>query len=109
MAAGQPAIAERYPGPIMLPGFDEFLISYRDRRPSLAAEHEAIWSNGNGVFSPTIVRAGQVVGFWKRTFKKGAVVISLEPFSPLSASDHAAVAAAARGFGEFLGMPAELT
>jgi hypothetical protein len=109
MAADQPAGRAGPPGVLLLPGFDEFLISYRDRRASMASEHEAVWSNGNGVFSPTIVRAGQVVGFWKRAFKKNSVVITLNPLVQLSDADRESIALEARRFGEFLGMSAELT
>ncbi|HYF63954.1 MAG TPA: winged helix DNA-binding domain-containing protein [Herpetosiphonaceae bacterium] len=103
LSADQPDHRE-VPGLLLLPGFDEFLVSYRDRSPSIAAEHERSWGHDNGVFTPTIVRAGQVVGLWKRTFKKDAVAISVEPLSPLSAADREAIAAAAEEFGRFLGM-----
>ncbi len=60
------------------------------------------------VFESTIVIDGQVVGSWRRTFKKEAVVIELAPFAPLTAADAAAAVAAAQRYGAFLGMPVVL-
>ena len=55
----------------LLPAFDEFLISYKDRLASLPHEihHKAV--SDNGIFYPIIVVNGRVTGTWKRTFKKG--------------------------------------
>lgn len=90
----------------LLPGFDEYLISYRDRTASLdKAYATAVVPGGNGVFFPTIVSHGRVVGTWKRTFKKGAAVITPTPFTSLTPDEMDAFTDAARGFGAFLGMP----
>lgn len=52
----------------LLPGFDEFVLGYTDRTAQLPKEHWLdIVPGGNGVFNPTIVVDGQVVGTWKRT------------------------------------------
>ena len=54
-------------GVLLLPGFDEYLLGYQDRSAALAPEHaERIVPGGNGVFRPTVVSDGQVVGTWKR-------------------------------------------
>jgi len=56
----------------LLPGFDELILGYADRRPTLAAEFaDRIVPGGNGVFRPTVVSDGQVVGTWKQT-RRGA-------------------------------------
>jgi hypothetical protein len=57
------------------------------------------------VFDSTIVIGGQIVGTWRRTFNKGAVVIELAPFAPLTAEQDAAIATAAQRYGDFVGMP----
>jgi hypothetical protein len=51
---------------------------------------------------------GQVVGTWKRTIKKGAVVITPAPFRPMTAAERDALESAAQRFGRFLGMPVAL-
>lgn len=51
---------------LLLPGFDEFVLGYGERTEILDAEHaDRIVPGGNGVFRPTIVRDGRVVGCWK--------------------------------------------
>ena len=51
----------------LLPGFDEYVLGYKDRSAVLAPEHStAIVPGGNGVFRPTIVADGEVVGTWRR-------------------------------------------
>jgi hypothetical protein len=89
----------------LLPGFDEYLLGYKDRGAVLAVEHAPrIVPGSNGVFLPTIVVAGQVVGTWKRRLKKNAVDITLAPFTQLG--DAAGrVTAAAHDYGAFLGLP----
>ncbi|GAA1356910.1 winged helix DNA-binding domain-containing protein [Arthrobacter rhombi] len=50
---------------LALPGFDEFLLGYRDRRASLSAEHAPrVVPGGNGVFRRTIVHGGATIGIW---------------------------------------------
>jgi hypothetical protein len=51
---------------LLLPGFDEFVLGYGERAEILDPEHaDRIVPGGNGVFRPTIVRDGRVVGTWK--------------------------------------------
>jgi hypothetical protein len=91
----------------LLPPYDEYTVAYRDRSAVL----DPAWGrlvSGNGIFYPTIVLDGQVAGTWKRVFKKGTVVITLSPFSPLKKKERQAIAAAAERYGAFLGLPAVL-
>lgn len=69
---------------LLLPGFDEFLLGYADRSAALAAEHAVrIVPGNNGMFMPTIVYGGRVVGTWRKPQStKGEV--ELVPFEPLS-------------------------
>ena len=47
----------------LLPGFDEYVLGYKDRSAILAPEHsQAIVPGGNGVFRPTIVVDGEISG-----------------------------------------------
>jgi hypothetical protein len=92
----------------LLPGFDEYLLGYTDRSSVLDPQHAKKVLPGGGIFSPTIVMDGQVVGTWKRTIKKGAVVITPAPFRPMTATERDALESAAQRFGRFLGMPVAL-
>jgi hypothetical protein len=64
----------------LLPAFDEFLISYRDRNASLELAHNRKAISNNGIFYPTIVINGQVTGIWKRTMHKDKVRIETQLF-----------------------------
>ncbi|ANY69067.1 hypothetical protein BBD42_23220 [Paenibacillus sp. BIHB 4019] len=71
-------------GVYLLPGFDEYILGYKERsavlRPDIAPR---IVPGNNGVFLPMIVINGQVVGTWKRTVKKNGVDVVIHPFEPL--------------------------
>jgi hypothetical protein len=68
-----------------LPGFDEYLLGYQDRSLALAAEHaNRIVPGSNGIFLPTIVERGRVVGTWRRSGTSRAMS---EPEHFVGASD----------------------
>ena len=91
----------------LLPGFDEYMLGYGDRTAALAPEHsESIVPGGNGMFKPTIVVDGEVVGTWGRRVKADEMVIEPAPFGLLSGRDRAALEEAARAYGVFIGLPA---
>ncbi|WP_411285710.1 winged helix DNA-binding domain-containing protein [Lapillicoccus sp.] len=93
----------------LLPGFDEFLLGYKDRTAMLTAAEEALVVPGrNGVFLPTVVAQGQVVGTWGRRVGARRVEITVTPFGELSASRRRGVDRAATAYGVFLGLPAEV-
>ena len=51
----------------LLPGFDEYLLGYQTRSAVLPTEFASrIVPGGNGVFLPTVISDGEVVGTWKR-------------------------------------------
>jgi hypothetical protein len=92
-----------------LPGFDEYMLGYKDRAMMLDDEHkDAIIPGGNGIFQSTIVRAGRVVGTWKRTLGKKAVIVSVVPLVPLKVADRKRVVAALEPFATFVGLPLEV-
>lgn len=92
------------PGIQLLPGFDEYLLGYKDRRAVLEAEHATkIVPGGNGIFKPMVVVDGQIVGTWKRIIKKGAVDVAVSFFGAAKVSREALVAAAGQ-YCAFLGL-----
>jgi hypothetical protein len=50
----------------LLPAFDEFMISYKDRTACLTLQHSKRAVSVNGILWPIIVINGQVMGTWKR-------------------------------------------
>jgi hypothetical protein len=84
------------------PGFDEYLLGYKDRDVVLDPEHaDKVCPGGNGIFKPTLVIDGRIVGIWKRTFKKREVVMELQPFTAFNRRERDAIEAAAQPFGAF--------
>src|ERR1700722_12319938 len=89
----------------LLPGFDEYLIGYKDRSASLDPRHAGrIVPGNNGLLLPTVVRSGCVVGTWKRAFEKNAVNVRASFFNSPKKGEAGAVAEAAERYGRFLGM-----
>jgi hypothetical protein len=92
-------------GVYLLPGFDEYLLGYKDRSAVLAPEHASkVVPGGNGVFFPIIVVDGQVVGTWKRALKKNSVDISLSFFKHIDGQEDR-VSEAAAHYSDYIGLP----
>jgi hypothetical protein len=66
----------------LLPSYDEFLIGYRDRSASVPAGDFRKAVSNNGIFYPTIIQNGRVVGTWKRNIKKESLFIETSLFEP---------------------------
>jgi hypothetical protein len=108
--AHAPSAPENAPTLYLLPGFDEYLLGYRDRSDVLEPQYaNLICPGGNGVFRPTIVSSGRVIGTWTKTIKKGTVIIAPQPFTTLSDAERDAFVPAAQRYADFLGMPMTLS
>jgi hypothetical protein len=72
-------------GVVALPGFDEYVLGYQDRAAQLAPEwFERIVPGSNGMFLPTVVVNGEIVGTWKRTETTRAMKVAVVPFAPIT-------------------------
>lgn len=75
------ACRQKARGVFLLPGFDEFILGYQDRLAVLPPEFaDRIVPGGNGVFRPTVVSDGQVVGTWKHTGRGAKRAVEATPF-----------------------------
>jgi hypothetical protein len=90
------------PSVYLLPAFDEFLISYKDRSASFPMKNYNKALTSNGIFRPIIVMNGHVIGTWKRTIKKDTVLIETDFFQPHNKSSKNLIEKAAKTFGIFL-------
>ncbi len=89
--------------------YDEYISSYKDRSDIIDEENSLkLQAMGNALTSITVVD-GRLVGTWKRTLQKAAVVIETNTLSRLTKAQDRAVALAARRYGVFLGLPVKLT
>jgi hypothetical protein len=103
LASSPPATKEDLPAAHLLPSFDEYLVAYRDRSAALRPEHAKLHNSGNGIFNPTMIIDGRVVGTWKRALRKDNLVVTLSPFEKLKKAETHAFAAVADCYGRFLG------
>lgn len=72
---------------LLLPGFDEYLLGYTDRSAVLAREFaQRVVPGGNGMFIPTVVADGEVVGTWKRVGTGRSRRILATPFTAFTAA-----------------------
>jgi hypothetical protein len=97
-------IKESSKGVFLLPGFDEYLLAYKDRSASLDDPHYKRGIPLNGMMPATIVSAGRVIGTWKRTIKKDTVMFALSPFRKFTGEEIDAIRDSAKRYAEFLGM-----
>ncbi|MFL4473235.1 winged helix DNA-binding domain-containing protein [Paeniglutamicibacter sp. MACA_103] len=68
---------------LALPGFDEFLLGYRDRSVALPEEHSQVVTPGkNGIFLRTVAAGGQIVGTWELAGAGTARAGRFVPFGP---------------------------
>ncbi|HWT00739.1 MAG TPA: winged helix DNA-binding domain-containing protein [Pyrinomonadaceae bacterium] len=95
-----PAVKERKQGVHLLPPYDEYTVAYKDRRAALDPEHAEEASHG--IFQPVIVADGRIVGTWKRTLKRDAVVITPHLFRKFNAAETRAFDRAASRYRKFL-------
>lgn len=92
------------PAAFLLPNYDEFIVSYKDRS---AAIHEKDIDKADPrgtIFNNTIVINERIIGIWKRSFRKETVVLEISPFAPLSKANHTAIVAAAKRYTKFSGL-----
>ena len=59
----------------LLPSFDEYLISYKDRSAALDPKHYPKAFNNFGTFYPVILYNGRIIGNWEKVTKKGVITI----------------------------------
>jgi hypothetical protein len=108
-AAGAKRSSRARSGALALPGFDEYMLGFKDRAVAVAAEHQGkIIPGGNGMFMPTMVRDGIVVGTWRRALKKTAVVVEPRPFEALTTAARADFGRAFARYGRYLGLDCEI-
>jgi DNA glycosylase AlkZ-like len=94
----------------LLPIYDEYLVSYRDRQavphgPTLVPAG----SRGAVTFQHALVIGGQVAGTWKMTRTTERVSVDVFPLRKLTRSQRTHVSLAAERYSRFLGVPVALS
>ena len=85
----------------LLPAFDEFTVSYKDR--SLVLSRDQRHRGSMEVLSPVVVVNGIVVATWSRRLGKHEVEISVKPFSKLSPAVISKIKYRAMEYAHFVG------
>ncbi len=90
--------------PLLLPGFDEYILGYRDRLFAMdAATHEVLVPGNNGVFKKSVVVDGVVRGFWSVSGPAGRRRLTLTQTAGVPKSAEAGVR---RRFAQYPGVDA---
>ncbi len=92
----------------LLPAFDEYCVSYKDRNAIFDKKWHGQAITSNGIFKPIVVINGKVEGVWKRTIQKNKVLIEASFFDASKKIDIAKLQSAAQRLGEFLELEVEI-
>jgi len=106
--SSMPSVKEVTPTAYLLSIYDEYISGYKDRSAIGEAEIGAKLIALGSALSYIIVVDGQIVGTWRRTLRKEAVVIETNLFTQLTKAENRAVAVAAQQYGTFLDRPVVL-
>jgi len=67
---------------LLLPNYDEYIVSYKDRTEAIDKKHLAVISKErNAVFTNSILISGKIEGTWQRTVKNNSVAVTTRFFS----------------------------
>ncbi len=94
-----------FPRVHLLPNYDEYIISYKDRSAIFDRAHQKKLGPRNHIFYHSIVMDGQIVGSWKRTSKKNSMLIETNIFVHLDTEGRSALATAIEQYSQFVGLP----
>lgn len=86
----------------LIPGFDDYLLSYRDRSASITPKQAKILNSTNGMFHPTILVNGQVKGIWKRYIRGDHVSVEIKVFGKLNGDENEILNSELQRYSEFL-------
>ena len=86
----------------LMPDYDEYGMSYKDRSAIFNPESTNAISRGNPVFNRMIIIDGRIEGTWRRIEKGKRVIIETLLFGQLKQSKHRAVIKAAKRYSIFI-------
>ncbi len=91
---------------VLLPAFDEYVLGYTDRTQLAdnGKSKEAKLVHSNGVFLPTILSEGKIIGTWKKQKKGNVMKIYIEPFDLVHKHLLSDLKEATESYGNFLEM-----
>jgi hypothetical protein len=91
---------------VALPGYDEYLLGYKNRSLMLTDEQmQAVVPGRNGVFQATVVHDGRVVALWKRRRGGRSEHVMVTPLVTLGSAERRRLAATFEAYERYLTMP----
>jgi hypothetical protein len=109
-AASMPSVKEIPRSAWLLPNFDEYMVGYTDRSGVIEPDHaKKLEAFGVYLLNPAVVIKGKIVGTWKRTLKKDAVLVEPRLLTSLNKTETRLVETAAGNYARFLGLPLKLS
>jgi hypothetical protein len=89
---------------LLLPNYDEYIVSYKDRTEAINKKHMAVISKErNAVFTNSILINGKIEGIWQSIIKNDSVTFKTRTFSTLSGAKQRLIKKATDRFSQFLG------
>lgn len=85
----------------LLPAWDEFVVSYKNRQHIILDEHYRKVISTNGIFKPVVVKNGQIIGMWKRVKRKDKVFAETELFGKVDGATKDLIKKASDSFDLF--------
>ena len=86
----------------LLPAFDEYVVSYKDRKEIFEHGYYLEVIGKNGLFKPTVMVNGQVAGMWKRVVKGKKATVELQLFKKFSKEVKSAIANEVEKYEKFV-------
>ena len=93
----------------LLPNYDEYFIGFKDRSAiGQRLKSSALVTGVDARVQHVVIVDGQLVGGWRRTLSKEAVIVELALSTRLTGAEERAVIAAAEAYGAFVGNPVDV-
>jgi hypothetical protein len=96
------------PTAYLLSVYDEYVSSYKDRSAMAGEDLTKLFNAMGNALQYVLLIDGKFVGTGKRTLKKDAVRVQLNPLRELTQEENQAIVEAAERFGAFLELPVKL-
>lgn len=95
-------------GVFLLPAYDELIICYKDREPTVRAKLHKQAVSSNGLFRPVVIVDGKAEGIWKHVRGKDKIIIEIKMFETSGKKWKKLIESASREYGKFLNSDVEI-
>ena len=100
------AVPSRAPSAHLLSIYDEYISGYKDRSAMITSDQAARLRAMGTALTAIVIVNGRIVGTWKRRVERGAIVVEIDAFHPLTGTARRAVNVAVQEYAAFMKKPA---